>query len=98
MYLAIYRTVYGYQWTQGVLNLRTRRNAKWFRGGLVSKAHRSTCVSLNSRLESDKEEEEENAKSRLLGIGGALKVVARREGDGLEDHCGVGGERHLVQG
>ena len=29
-----------------------------FRGGLVFKAHR-LCVSLNSRLESDKEEEED---------------------------------------
>ena len=28
----------------------------WFRGGLVCKAH-SLCVSLNSRLESNKEEE-----------------------------------------
>jgi len=34
-----------------------RPNVKRFRGGLVFKAHR-LCVSLNSRLESDKEEEE----------------------------------------
>ena len=33
------------------------RNAKRFRGGLVFKAHR-LCVSLNSRLETNKEEEE----------------------------------------
>ena len=31
---------------------------QWFRGGLVFKAH-ILCVSLNSRLESNKEEEEE---------------------------------------
>jgi len=36
------------------------RNVKWFRAGLVFKAHR-LCVSLNSRLESNKEEEEEEA-------------------------------------
>ena len=34
-----------------------RRNVKRFRGGLVFKAHR-LFVSLNSRLESNKEEEE----------------------------------------
>jgi len=34
------------------------RNVQRFRGGLVFKAHR-LCVSLNSRLESNKEEEEE---------------------------------------
>jgi len=34
------------------------RNVKRFQGGLVFKAHR-LCVSLNSRLESNKAEEEE---------------------------------------
>ena len=34
------------------------RNVQRFRGGLVFKGHR-LCVSLNSRLESNKEEEEE---------------------------------------
>jgi len=33
------------------------RNVKRFRGGLVFKAHK-TCVSLNSRLECNKEEED----------------------------------------
>ena len=33
------------------------RNVQRFRGGLVFKAHR-LCVALNSRLESNKEEEE----------------------------------------
>ena len=33
------------------------RNVQWFRGGLVFKANR-LCVSLNSRLESNKEAEE----------------------------------------
>ena len=32
----------------------------WFRGGLEFKEHR-LCVSLNSRLESNKEEEEEDS-------------------------------------
>ena len=39
---------------------------KWFRGGLVFKAHR-LCVSLNFRLESNKEEEGvEDASFRAL--------------------------------
>jgi len=33
----------------------------WFRGGLVFQAHR-LCVSLNSRLESNKEEEDQDSK------------------------------------
>ena len=33
------------------------RNVQWFRGGLVFKAHR-LCVSLNSRLERNKQEED----------------------------------------
>jgi len=36
------------------------RNVQRFRGGLVFKAH-GLCVSLNSRLESDKEEEKKNS-------------------------------------
>jgi len=38
-----------------------------FRGGLVFKAHR-LCVSLNSRLESNKEEEEEDMAEVTLFI------------------------------
>ena len=38
------------------------RNVQRFRGGLVSKAHR-LCVSLNSKLESNKEEEERSQQS-----------------------------------
>jgi len=46
----------------GVLDWRAssqllHRNVQRFRGGLVFEAHR-LCVSLNSRLESNKEEEE----------------------------------------
>jgi len=41
---------------------------KWFRGGLVFKAHR-LCVSLNSRLESNKEEEE-------IDVSGSGRAVA----------------------
>jgi len=39
------------------------RNVQRFRGGLVFKAHR-LCVSLNSRLENHKEEEDTPARSR----------------------------------
>ena len=42
------------------------RNVQRFRGGLVFKAHR-LFVSLNSRLESNKEEEEEIQCSSLCG-------------------------------
>jgi len=47
------------------------RNAKRFRGGLVFKARR-LCVSLNSRLESNKEEEEEEGSLggvSVVGVG-----------------------------
>jgi len=54
---------------QGLLH----RNAQRFRGGLVFKAHR-LCVSLNSRLESNNEEEEVGAggpsRMRMPGSGG----------------------------
>ena len=42
-------------------------NVLRFRGGLVLKAHR-LCVSLNSRLESNKEEEERTLQRRLPGL------------------------------
>ena len=45
-----------------------------FRGGLVFKAHR-LCVSLNSRIESNKEEEEEG--SCREGLGGCEGVEVR---------------------
>jgi len=41
------------------------RNVQRFRGGLVFKAHR-LCVSLNSRLESDKEEDEADLSPKGL--------------------------------
>ena len=47
-----------------------------FRGGLVFKAHR-LCVSLNSRLDSNKEEEEE---------GGAIAEAMRRDQTGYGLH------------
>ena len=50
------------------------RNAKRFRGGLVFKANR-LCVSLDSRLESNKEEEEEQVRSRAKR--GQLKPFLR---------------------
>jgi len=37
-------------------------NVQWFRGGLVFKAHR-LCVSLNSRLERNKDEEDKVVSS-----------------------------------
>ena len=49
-----------------------RRNVKRFRGGLVFKAHR-LCVSLNSRLKSNKDEEEEAVGIREVGPGRFLK-------------------------
>jgi len=39
---------------------------QWFRGGLVIKAHR-LCVSLNSRLESNEEEEKTDEPASDLG-------------------------------
>ena len=42
------------------------RNVQRFRGGLVLKAHR-LCVSLNSRLQSNEEEEEEEVGARQRG-------------------------------
>ena len=41
-------------------------NVKRFRGGLVFKAHR-LCVSLDSRLESKKEQEEDSITGERLG-------------------------------
>jgi len=43
------------------------RNVQWFRGGLVSKAQR-LCASLNSRLESNKEEEKSNRPFQVLDL------------------------------
>jgi len=42
------------------------RNVQRFRGGLVFKAHR-LCVSLNSRLESNKERERNSGAARESG-------------------------------
>ena len=54
------------------------RNVKRFRGGLVFKAHR-LCVSLNSRLESNKEEEEvPSGRTRFLSRI-CTKIAARFE-------------------
>ena len=47
---------------------RGYRNVKRFRGGLAFKAHR-ICVLPNSRLESNKEEEEEFSVQGLWGRG-----------------------------
>ena len=42
------------------------RNVQRFRGGLVSQAHR-LCVSLNSRLESNKEEKKKTERALRTG-------------------------------
>ena len=44
--------------------VRHCRNVQGFQGGLVFKAH-IICVSLNSRLESNTEEEEDKSSSRV---------------------------------
>jgi len=49
-----------------------RLSAMRFRGGLVFKAHRH-CVSLNSRLENNKEEEGEGQDRTSLGDASALE-------------------------
>jgi len=53
------------------------RNVQRFRGGLVFKAHR-LCVSLNSRLESNKEEEE-GSSSRLEGHRAPGEMLSRSD-------------------
>jgi len=45
-------------WSADLQTALTEKDVQRFRGGLVFKAHR-LCVSLNSRLESNKEEEED---------------------------------------
>jgi len=62
-----------------------------FRGGLVFKAHR-LCVSLNSMLESNKEEKE------VQGVGGCLEGVAppSLQGLGFEFQCPGCGVQGLV--
>ena len=54
---------------------RLHINVQWFRGGLVLKAHRF-CVSLNSRLESNKEEEKEG-RGRLSDHASCVQARAR---------------------
>jgi len=44
------------------------RNVQRFRGGLVFKAHRLCVVSLNSRLESNKEEERVKWDLAVVGV------------------------------
>jgi len=63
------------------------RNVQRFRGGLVSKAHR-LCVSLNSRLESNKEEEDrgEYRLTRLHFPGAEPPDVCRAPPDALRRH------------
>ena len=61
------------------------RNVQSFRGGLVFKAHRR-CVSLNSRLESNKEEEEV-----VLGrIDGAVSRDGPHRGGDVPSSLGSG--------
>ena len=62
------------------------RNVQRFRGGLVFKAHR-LCVSLNSRLESNKEEEDEGLISRGFSGCGALRTDLAGFGRGSGCPC-----------
>jgi len=57
---------------------RVCRNMQWFRGGPVFKAHR-LCVSLNSRLESNKAEEEGFGDQGLS----MLRILRRRRARNL---------------
>ena len=50
---------------------------QWFRGGLVSKAH-TLCVSLNSRLDSSKEEKEDTPHLPLSSELGTHAIVKTR--------------------
>ena len=52
---------------------RVHRNVQRFRGGLVFKTHR-LGVSLNSRLESNKEEEEVSGSAREGGLAESKSV------------------------
>ena len=70
------------------------RNVQWFRGGLVFKAHR-LCVSLYSRLESTKEEEQqEDAQVReafylcLARVHGSCsrRICTKTQGIDLRSH------------
>ena len=54
------------------------RTVQRFRGGLVFKAHR-LCVSLNSRLESNKEEKKKGAYEVYHSTLG-LRVIKKKEG------------------
>jgi len=63
-------------------------NVQRFRGGLVIKAHR-LCVSVNSRLESNKEEERWTMVPAVRELEGA----ARQLGGSCDAAHGGGGER-----
>ena len=56
-------------------------NVHRFRGGLVVKAHR-LCVTLNSRLESKKEEEKKDLPTRRLELGLDAHLECRVQGLG----------------
>ena len=62
-FLLSYDLVAGATWTRSERGEGPAANIQWFRGGLVVKAHR-LCVSLNSRLESNKEEEDTDERVR----------------------------------
>ena len=54
--------------------VRLDRNVQRFRGGLVFKAYR-LCVSLNSRLESNKEEEEGSVLEPSLSLAEEIRYT-----------------------
>jgi len=61
------------------LALQFPGNVQWFRVGLVFKAHRR-CVSLNARLESNKEEKKKTPKPDRLWRAGFLYVDLFKRG------------------
>ena len=66
------------------------RNVQRFRGGLISKAHR-LCVSLNYRLESNEEEEEDGVVPWVQGVIGLGETLNRHDPEAQA-------ARHLVCG
>jgi len=81
---------YGRRWRRTVASSRTRvltrllhRSVQRFRGGLVFKAH-ILCVSLNSRLESNQEEEKKIRARSLSGRTSPFIVTSRYRGTSLK--------------
>ena len=84
----------------GVISIEQlfHRDAQRFRGGLVFKAHR-LCVSLNSRLQSNKEEEEKDVTCTKVTMDDASRPPIHRQHQHSRDSgFGVQGSGFRVQG